>query len=389
MATEKPVVNPGVNQNPNQQENRPEASVEERTYVASQWRLMWWKFLRHRMAVVSGVVVIFLYFVAIFGDFLAPHNPHERMGHPFAPPQWPHFVTEEGFSLRPHVYGLKSKMDMKTFKRTYVPDKSKRYPVYFFVRGYEYKLFGIFKTDIHLFGTPKGGALYLTGTDQLGRDVFSRVIYGARVSLSIGLVGVVISFILGIIIGGVSGYFGGTIDLVIQRLIEIIRAFPSIPLWMALAAALPPDWSPLLVYFGITVILSLIGWTSLARVVRGRFLSLRNEDFVLAARLSGASEARIISKHLLPSFLSHIIASMTLSIPGMILAETSLSFLGIGLRPPVISWGVLLQDAQNIHAVALASWLMFPALFVVLAVLAFNFVGDGLRDAADPYSTAT
>ncbi|NLA58125.1 MAG: ABC transporter permease [Firmicutes bacterium] len=364
--------------------------TKERFFVASQAQLMWWKFLKHRMAVVGGIVVIFLYLVAIFGDFIAPYNPHYRTGHPFAPPQLPRFVDNSGnFHLRPFVYGVKSQMDMTTFKRVYVPDESKVYPLKFFVRGYEYKLFGLFKTDLHLFGTDEGGVIYLCGTDQLGRDVFSRMVYGTRVSLSIGLVGVLISLVLGIILGGVSGLFGGVIDLIIQRLIEVIQAFPSIPLWMTLAAALPADWSPLLVYFGITVILSFIGWTGLARVVRGWFLSLRNEDFVLAARLSGASESRIIFKHLLPSFLSHIIASVTLSIPGMILSETSLSFLGIGLRPPVISWGVLLQDAQNIHAVAMAPWLLYPALLVVLAVLAFNFVGDGLRDAADPYTTAT
>ncbi|NMB45193.1 MAG: ABC transporter permease [Firmicutes bacterium] len=350
---------------------------------------MWWKFTNHKLAVFSAIVIILLYLVAIFGDFVAPHDPLLRSGHPFAPPQLPRFRTEEGFQLRPFVYGIKSQMDMKTFKRSYVPDTSKKYPIHFFVRGHKYKLFGFIETDLHLFGCGDGGALYLMGTDQLGRDVFSRVVFGARVSLSIGLIGVFLGLLLGIFFGGISGYFGGLTDMIVQRMIEILRSFPSIPLWMALAAALPPDWSPLFVYFGITVILSLISWTGLARVVRGRFLSLRNEDFVLAARLGGASEARIIRKHLLPSFASHIIASLTLSIPSMILAETSLSFLGVGLRPPVISWGVLLQDAQNIHAVAMAPWLMFPGLLVVIAVLAFNFVGDGLRDAADPYTTAT
>ena len=390
MATDRPVGNPATQPNPNPVEkDTAVVSAEERVFVASQWRLMWWKFLRHRAAVVAGVVVILLYMCALFGDFIIPFDPHLRTGKPFAPPQLPKFVDEDGFSLRPFVYGMKSQLDMKTFQRTYVLDKSQKYPIYFFVRGHEYKLLGLFKTDLHLFGTEDGGALFLMGTDQLGRDLFSRIIYGARVSLSIGLVGVFLSLLIGIIMGGISGYFGGTVDLVVQRMIEIIRAFPPIPLWMTLAAALPADWSPLLVYFGITIILSFIGWTNLARVVRGRFLSLRSEDFVMAAKLSGASEARIIGRHLLPSFLSHIIASVTLSIPNMILSETSLSFLGVGLRPPVISWGVLLQDAQNIHSVALAPWLMFPALFVVLAVLAFNFVGDGLRDAADPYSTAT
>lgn len=359
----------------------------ERLYVASQWRLMWWKFLRHRVAVVAGVVAVLLYIMAAVGDFIAPYDPQERSARfMYIPPQRIHFIGTEGLSLRPFTYGLKQTIDSETYWMTYVEDTSKVYPVRFFVRGAEYKLFGLLKSNIHLFGVAEGGTLFLMGTDGLGRDLFSRIIYGSRVSLSIGLVGVVLSLFLGILLGGASGYFGGTVDVLIQRAIEVIRSFPSIPLWMALSAALPADWPPLRTYFGITVILSLIGWTSLARVVRGRFLSLRGEDFVVAAKVAGTREWRIITRHLLPSFMSHIIASVTLAIPGMILAETSLSFLGIGLRPPVISWGVLLQEAQNIHSVALAPWLLFPGLFVVIAVLAFNFLGDGLRDAADPYS---
>lgn len=373
---------------PQPDESGPESFADGAADVATPFQLMWWKFTRHKLAVAGAIVVILLYAVALFGDFIAPYPPHQRTGHPFAAPQLPHFHSDEvGWVLRPMVHDVVGHLDMQTFERIYTPDKSRSYPVKFFVRGHEYKLFGLFPSNLHLFGVPDGGVIYLMGTDQLGRDVFSRVIYGARVSLSIGLVGVLLSLVLGVVIGGISGYFGGMTDLFIQRIVEILRSFPSIPLWMALAAALPPQWSPLTVYFGITVILSFIGWTDLARVVRGRFLSLRNEDFVLAARLSGARQARVIGKHLLPSFMSHLIASMTLSIPGMILAETSLSFLGIGLRAPVISWGVLLQDAQNIHAVAMAPWLLLPGLFVVLAVLAFNFVGDGLRDAADPYAS--
>lgn len=355
--------------------------------AATPLQLIWWKFRQHRLAVAGAVVVILLYTIALFADFIAPYSPHQRTGLPYAPPQIPHFRTENGWTLRPHVYALKGQLDPKTFRRVYVPDTSRSHPVRFFVRGHAYRFLGLFETDLHLFGVPEGATLFLMGTDQLGRDVFSRVVYGARVSLTIGLVGVAISLVLGILFGGLSGYFGGWVDMIIQRAIEILLSFPSIPLWMALAAALPEHWSPITIYFAITVILSFVGWTNLARVVRGRFLSLRNEDFVVAARLSGSSEMRIIRKHLLPSFMSHIIASVTLSIPGMILAETSLSFLGIGLRPPVISWGVLLQDAQNIHAVAMAPWLMLPGFFVVLAVLAFNFVGDGLRDAADPYAS--
>lgn len=353
--------------------------------VASQWQLMWWKFIRHKVALYSTLVVLLLYLIALFASFVAPYDPNLRTGHPFAAPQWPRFVTEEGFHWWPVVYGIKRELDTKTFEQTYVSDTSKAYRLQFFSRGTPYKLLGFIPSERHLFGAAENGVIYLMGTDRLGHDVFSRVIYGSRISLSVGLVGVALSLILGIIIGGISGYFGGVTDTIIQRLIEIIQSFPAIPLWMALAAAFPADWSNLSVYFGITIILSVIGWTSLARVVRGKFLSLRDEDFVMAARLSGANEARLIVKHLLPSFLSHIIATVTLAIPGMILAETALSFLGIGIRPPSISWGVLLQDAQNIHAVAVAPWLMLPGLAVVIAVLAFNFMGDGLRDAADPY----
>lgn len=354
--------------------------------VASQWQLMRWKFFRHRLAVAGLAVIVALYMIAIFGDFVAPYDPQTRFGVPFAPPQLPRFFTEQGFTFQPVVNGLQSELDLQTFQRIYTPDPSQTYKVRFFVRGEPYKFLGLFESNLHLFGAEEGGHVFLMGTDRLGRDVFSRVVYGARISLSIGLVGVALSLILGIILGGASGYFGGAIDNIVQRSIEILRSFPTIPLWMALAAAVPSRWSPVAIYFSITVILSLVGWTDLARVVRGRFLSLRNEDFVLAARLAGLSEAQIILRHLLPSFYSHIIASITLSIPSMILAETSLSFLGLGLQPPVVSWGVLLQDAQNVHAVAMAPWLLLPGAFVILSVLAFNFAGDGLRDAADPYA---
>jgi peptide/nickel transport system permease protein len=270
---------------------------------------------------------------------------------------------------------------------TYVPDPQAWYPIYFLSTGPDYQLWGLIPTNVHLIGLGPytGQPFYLLGTDRLGRDMFSRMVYAARVSMSIGLVGVILSLLLGIILGGISGYYGGTIDIIVQRVIEFIRSMPSIPLWLALAAALPPQWPPLYVYFGITVILSLIGWTRLAREVRGRFIQLREEDYVLAARFAGSSQMRIIWRHMVPSFLSHIIAVMTLAIPGMILSETSLSFLGLGLRPPVISWGVLLQDAQNIQTVAIYPWLLSPAIAVIVVILAFNFFGDGLRDAADPY----
>jgi peptide/nickel transport system permease protein len=290
----------------------------------------------------------------------------------------------------PFVYGLEGKRNPVTLEMEYVQNKDVKYRIRPFVRGDTYKLFGRFETNWHLFGPrtedlEEGVPLFLLGTDPLGRDMYSRLIYGTRISLSIGLVGVAISVSLGILLGGVSGLYGGWIDLLIQRFIEFIRSIPTIPLWMALAASLPQDWSIIKIYFAITIILSLIGWTTLARVVRGRFLSLREEDFVMAAQLYGCSQIRIIFRHMVPAFASHIVAATSLSVPIIILAETSLSFLGVGMRPPAISWGVLLQGAQNIQAVAEAPWLLLPGLFVVVAVLAFNFLGDGLRDAADPY----
>jgi peptide/nickel transport system permease protein len=294
-------------------------------------------------------------------------------------------VAKDGFHLRPFVYGYTQSVNKLTLTREYVPDPSKVYPLFLFVHGAPYKFWGMWQTDIHLFGV-KEGHVFLLGTDRLGRDMFSRIIYGTRISSSIGLFGVCVSFILGILIGGIAGYYGGAADTVIQRGIEFLMSMPQVPLWLALSAALPPTWPPLWVYFGITIILSLIGWTGLARVVRSKFLSLREEDFVMAARLAGAREIRIIVRHMVPSFLSYIIASITLSIPGMILGETALSFLGLGLRPPIISWGVLLKEAQNVRTVAFAPWILLPGTLVVLTVLAFNFLGDGLRDAADPYA---
>ena len=363
-------------------------SEREKIFVASPRQLMWWRFRRHRMALLSGVVLILLYLVALTWEFLAPYNPlrHEVQS-AYAPPQGMQFFDEEGFHFPPFVYGLKGERDPETFRKIYEVDKTAKHPIKFMVQGDPYKFWGFIKSDLHLFGLEDNeGTVFLLGADRLGRDVLSRLLAATRISASIGLVGVIVSFVLGIMFGGISGYYGGTADIVIQRIIEFIRAMPSIPLWLALSAAIPKDWPVTRVYFAITIILSLIGWTGLARVVRGRFLSLREEDFVQAARFAGASEGRIIVRHMTPSFLSHIIASVTLAVPSMILSETSLSFLGLGMRPPALSWGVLLREAQNLQAVALAPWLLAPGLLVVIAVLAFNFVGDGLRDAADPYA---
>ena len=366
------------------------SAVEEQIFVATQWQLMWWKFRKHKMAMISSVLIIFLYAVALFAEFVAPYNPEQFFPkYKLAPPTKVRIRDEEGNWRMPFVYKTIRERDPETMRNIYTDDTTTLYPVQLLMNVTEYKMWGFFRGDLHLFGLPvthDEQGVFLLGADRMGRDVFSRVCYGARLSLSIGLVGVFLSLIVGIVLGGLSGYIGGTLDTIIQRLIEFLRSIPSTPLWMGLSAALPPDWPVIRVYFGITVILSLIGWTGMARVVRGRFLSLREEDFVMAAKLAGASQMRIILRHMVPSFMSHIIASLTLSIPGMILSETGLSFIGLGLRPPAISWGVLLQEAQQLRSLVLAPWVLTPALAVIITVLAMNFVGDGLRDAADPYS---
>ena len=373
------------------QENFDPRSVEkltpaqEKIFFASQMRLMWWKFKRHKLALWSGVFLIILYGSILISEFLAPYglsNRHVDFIH--APAQSLH-LFHEGEFIGPFVYGTSYKLNMENLKRTYTPDTSKVQKIRFFCRGEAYRYWGIWKSDLHLYCPAVNGTLFLHGTDRLGRDVMSRMIYGARISLTIGLIGITISFVLGISIGGIAGYYGGMADMVIQRIIEVLQSIPSVPLWLALAAIMPVTWPPLVVYFGITIILGLIDWTGLARAVRSKLLALREEDYVLAAQLMGAKPQRIIGRHLVPGFMSHLIATATITIPTMILGETALSFLGLGLRAPITSWGVLLTEAQNINAVALYPWLLYPVVPVIMVILAFNFLGDGLRDAADPY----
>ena len=361
---------------------------QEHFYLASQWQMMWWRLRRHRLAVVSGALLALMYFSVIISEVLAPYDLHTRnIDAIFAPPQRIHFVHEGEFRW-PFVYGTHLELNLETLAREYEEDPEAIYPLRFLCLGDEYQFWGYFSGRFHIICPAQGGTLFLLGTDRLGRDVLSRMFYGARISLTIGLIGITISFAIGLTLGGLAGYYGNWVDSIVQRLIEIIRSFPELPLWMALSAALPVTWSPIGVFLGITVILGFLDWTGLARAVRSKLLALREEDFCTAAVLLGARPRRVIARHLLPNFMSHLIASATLSIPSMILGETALSFLGLGLRPPITSWGVLLNEAQDINAVALYPWLMLPVVPVIIAVLAFNFFGDGLRDAADPYKTA-
>lgn len=357
---------------------------EEKRYALSQWQLMFRKFKHSRTAIIGGFFVLLFYLAMILSNFLAPYGGDQRfIEYLYAPPQGVRFSLEHGL----YTYALETAFDKETLKAIYKSDVKTVVPIKFFVRDTEYKILGVIKSDLHLFGSGnKTYPVFLFGSDRQGRDMFSRLLIGSQMSLTIGLVGVALSLMIGSVMGVASGYFAGWVDNVMQRLIEVIRSFPTIPLWMALSAALPQHWPPERVYFAITVILSFIGWTWLARQLRGKVLALREEDFVLAAQLAGASDSRVIFRHLIPSVLGHIIVIATLNMPGMILAESALSFLNLGLRPPLISWGVLLQEAQNLESVRAYPWLLMPAVFISSAVLAFNFFGDGLRDAADPYS---
>jgi peptide/nickel transport system permease protein len=364
--------------------------------VATQWQLMWWKFRKHRLAMISAGVLAIYYLVAIFAEFFAPWEKTQYMAdYVYAPPQLIHFFDDGKFA--PYVQGYKFERDPRSFKKIWSIDEETRIPIGLFVEGPEYKV-GLhwvpipyvkklyFETNRHLIGAKDSTQpMYLMGADKSGRDILSRLVYSTRISLSVGLVGVGLSLMLGIMLGGVSGLIGGWVDILVQRLIEIVMSVPDLPIMLAIAATVPLDWPVERVYFFITILIALRSWTGLARVVRSKFLSLREDDFILAARLDGTGTSRLIFRHMLPSFYSHIIASLTLALPGMILAETALSFLGLGLRPPAVSWGVMLQETQKVAVLALYPWLLWPAAAVIIVVLAFNFLGDGLRDAADPY----
>ena len=366
---------------------------DESFYRAGQWQLVWWKFKRHKLAQIAMVVLGIFYLIVIFAEFISPYDPQKRFkDYSTLAPVNMRIIDAEGKWHLPFVYALERARDPVTLRPIYKEDtSSKRHPIVLFARGDEYKMWGFIPGNIHLFGVKTEPdafvPLFLLGSDALGHDLLSRIFFGARISLTVGLIGVFLSFFIGLLLGGIAGFFGGLADEIIMRVIDVLLALPTIPLWMSLAAALPQDWPQLKTYFYVTIILSIFGWTILARVVRGKLLSLREEDYVMAARLDGESEGQIIARYMLPGFTSYIIVSLTLAIPNMILGETALSFLGVGLRPPTISWGVMLQDAQNIQTIAQTPWLLWPVAFVIVAVLMFNFLGDGLRDAADPYVT--
>ena len=363
---------------------------ETRVQYLTPRQLMFIRFRKNKLAVLGFWLLVLIYLSVLFAPIVAPYDRFHRFNKQlYLPPRDIQIRGDDGSWRRPFVYAVTVETNKETFTRDFVEDRSQEYPIQFFVKGDPYKLWGLFEMDWHLFGVEnveEVGPVFLLGGDKFGRDIFGRVLFGGRISLTLGLVGVSISLFIGLLLGGLSGLYGGVVDNVIQRLIEFIRSIPTIPLWMGLAAALPADWPQFRIYLGITIILSLIGWTTLARVVRGKFLSLRDEDFVLAAQSAGANQWYLIWQHLVPSFMSYVLVDLTLAIPNMILGETALSFLGLGLVSPAVSWGVMLKDAQQVVEIAIHPWILWPAMFVIVTVLAFNFIGDGLRDAADPYA---
>ncbi|MBO6777175.1 MAG: ABC transporter permease [Paracoccaceae bacterium] len=361
--------------------------LERQDLDAPNWLLVWRKFRQHKLGLISGIFLLLSYLMLPFAGFFAPYGANERHEeHLFSPPQLVRFFHEGEF-LGPYIYPMTAEANLETFQWEFKPDYSNPSRLRFFCKGTEYKLAGLIPSKRHLFCAAEGQTIFLWGSDRLGRDVFSRILYGAQLSLTVGLIGITVSFVLGIGFGSLAGYFGGTIDWVVNRVIEILRSLPELPLWLALSAAVPSNWSPVAVFFIISIILGILDWPGLARSVRAKFLSLREEEFVRAAEMMGASSGRVIQKHLLPNFMSHLIASATLSIPAMILGETALSFLGLGLRAPAVSWGVMLNDAQNLASVDIYPWIAIPMLPIVVVVLAFNFLGDGLRDSLDPYQS--
>ena len=363
------------------------SALERSDMDAPNWVLVWRKFKRHKLGLISGIFLLFSYLMLPIAGFIAPYTPNERSAdYLYSPPQSVH-LWHEGEFIGPFVYPTTATADLVNYRWTYETDTTRPMPLQFFCEGDTYKLFGLIPSDTHLFCAPEGATIFLWGSDRLGRDVFSRILYGAQLSLTVGLIGITVSFALGIFFGSIAGYFGGKTDWLINRVIEILRSLPELPLWLALSAAVPSNWGPVAVFFIISIILGILDWPGLARAVRSKFLSLREEEYVRAAEMMGAKPGRVIRRHLLPNFMSHLIASATLSIPAMILGETALSFLGLGLRAPAVSWGVMLNDAQNLASIEIYPWTAIPMLPIIFVVLAFNFLGDGLRASLDPYKS--
>ncbi len=363
----------------------PQPSERKKYKGYSQWRLVWRRFLRNRAGVAGGIVILFIAFCVFFAEFLSPHHVSTRYNeYTHMPPQRVHIFSEDGIHF-PFVYAIHGYIDPDTGLRKYVEDRSTRHTIRFFTRGDRYSFYGLFESDIRFMGAGQGNPFFLLGTDRFGRDLFSRILVGGRVSFTVGLLAVFLSLTLGTMMGMISGYYGGVIDNFVQRTIEVIYSFPSIPILMALSALLPPQWPGYLTFMGIVTVLALVGWGGLAREIRGKTLAIRDSDFVLAARVSGSKDGRIIFRHVLPAMSSHVIVITTLAIPTFILSESTLSFLGLGIKPPMTSWGLLLSDAMNIYVLALYPWLLFPGLCILVTVLAFNFLGDGIRDATAPF----